>query len=161
MPSTRWVKPFHYADLLLTALAFWMVSFGLIWLTGLLPANALIAILLAFCLIALAEVIHAPAAMAIVGELSPLSTRGIYFSLESQGWSLGFLIGPALGGWVLDRGSVWSSNLWLGLMASTLVSAILVVWLKYQSKEDNNSVISPVTADGTSLMPKKISPTES
>lgn len=151
MPITRWVKPFHYGDLLLTSSVLWMASFGLIWLTGIVPTSAIIPMAIAFCLVAMAEVIHAPAAMAIVGTLAPLSARGIYFSLESQGWALGFLIGPAVGGWVLDHGDRWSSNLWLVLMASTLVSAGLLVWLKRHDQGQEGPTLEAVGENAAPL----------
>ncbi|MGK7891871.1 MAG: MFS transporter, partial [Leptolyngbyaceae cyanobacterium] len=115
---------------------------GLIWLTGRVPTHAIIPIAIAFGCIAIAEVVHAPAAMAIVGELAPESARGIYFSLESQTWALGFLIGPAVGGWTLDHGTIWGGNLWLVLMASALVSTGLLIWLKRRDQE-HLSVVEP------------------
>ncbi|MGK7890902.1 MAG: MFS transporter [Leptolyngbyaceae cyanobacterium] len=140
MPVTRWLKPFNSSNVLLGSLALWMSSFGLIWLTGRVPTHAIIPIAIAFGCIAIAEVVHAPAAMSIVGELAPESARGIYFSLESQTWALGFLIGPAVGGWTLDHGPVWGSNLWLVLTASALVSTGLLIWLKRFGQQRHSPV---------------------
>ncbi|NEQ97907.1 MAG: MFS transporter [Cyanothece sp. SIO2G6] len=147
MPVTRWLKPFHYSNLLLTSSALWMVGFTLVWLAGLVPTNAIIPIAIAFSFVAMAEVIHAPAAMSIVGELAPESARGVYFSLESQTWALGFLIGPAVGGWTLDHGATWGSNLWLVLTASSLVSAVVLVLLKRQGQRQREAEVGAMASD--------------
>ncbi|MGD1906338.1 MAG: MFS transporter [Leptolyngbyaceae cyanobacterium] len=128
LPITRWVKPIPYGSLLLVALGLWAGAFGLIWATGVISANALVPAVAAFLLVAIAEVIYAPSAIALVGEMAPADLRGVYFALESECWAIGFFIGPALGGWALDHPQDWATALWLGLIASaTVAGAILVV----------------------------------
>src|SRR3954452_4164922 len=49
------------------------------------------------------EVIGASIAPTIVGELSPVSLRGLYQGLWGSAWGLAFFLGPALGGLIFDR----------------------------------------------------------
>ena len=80
------------------------------WLTGVVSKLAVIPALCALLLLALAKVIYIPSASSLVGDLAPQSLRGVYFSLESQCWAVGYFIGPSLGGWALDQSPEFSSG---------------------------------------------------
>ena len=58
--------------------------------------------------------------------MAPANLRGIYFSLDSQCWALGYLIGPALGGWALDHPDPLGDNVWL-MFAISVVGAIALI----------------------------------
>jgi MFS family permease len=132
LPITRKVKPMNHVIVLLMALVVWCGGFLLLWITGVVPTNALIVAIAAFAVIAIAEILYAPAATALVGELAPVRLRGIYFSLESECWAIGFLIGPAVGGWALDHPDVLGTHFWLVLISSAGVAGAILLLLKRQ-----------------------------
>ena len=128
LPVTRYFRLVAHVNLLLASLALWSGGFFLIWLIGIVSVNTLLLALMAFACIAIAEILYAPSASALVGDIAPASLRGIYFSLESECWAVGFLIGPALGGWALDHPLWFGTNLWLALSSSSsLTAAILLI----------------------------------
>ncbi len=130
LPVVRWTKQIDYVVILLVTLLAWAGSAALFWLTGAVSSYALIVVLGGFFLVAIAEILYGPAASSLVGELAPPAQRGIYFSLESECWAIGFLIGPALGGWALDHPAQWGANLWLVLMISTGVPGVILFFLR-------------------------------
>ncbi|MEO1440053.1 MAG: hypothetical protein AAFV33_06580, partial [Chloroflexota bacterium] len=74
-------------------------------------------------------------------ELAPADQRGIYFSLESECWAVGFLIGPAMGGWALDHPVYWGANLWLVLVAVFVGWTLYSTTFIYQKKQIGGGVV--------------------
>ncbi|MEO1180004.1 MAG: MFS transporter [Cyanobacteria bacterium J06636_28] len=132
LPITRLVKAVNHVSVLLFSLILWSGGFFLLWIVGITPAKALFFTIIAFSLIALAEILYSPAGISLIGEMSPENLRGIYFSLESQCWSIGFTIGPAIGGWALDHPETVGMNLWLYLITGGLVASVILTVLKQQ-----------------------------
>ena len=130
LPITRWVKRIDGVSILLFVLVLWIGSFLCLWLAGTVTDNPLTPTIAAFSLVALAEILYGPTCSSLVGEMAPEEQRGVYFSLESECWAIGFLVGPALGGWVLDHPAHGGANLWLGLAASTAIASAFLVSLK-------------------------------
>jgi predicted MFS family arabinose efflux permease len=60
----------------------------------------------------LGEIGVASTTPALISRLSPPTQRGVYQGTYSTSWSLGILVGPALGGWVLQ--TVGGHVLWSG-----------------------------------------------
>mgnify|MGYP001799680621 FL=1 len=139
LPITRWAKQINQVSILVCSLILWGCSASLFWLVGTTPAYALTIALCGFFIAALAEVLYGPAASALTGALSPADQRGIYFSLESECWAIGFVIGPALGGLALDHPLNGGANLWLWLVASTSIPAAVLIYLK--------QLLTPQSAD--------------
>jgi MFS family permease len=135
LPITRWLKPISYSSLLLVALGLWAGTFLLIWATGTISANALVPAAAAFLLVAISEVVYAPSAIALVGEMAPADLRGVYFALESECWAIGFFIGPVLGGWALDHPHDFATAFWLWLIASATVAGAILALLQQQLGE--------------------------
>ena len=133
LPITRWAKRINHVSILLLALTLWAGGFLCIWLTGVVSAKALLPALAGFSFVALAEILYGPAASALVGAMSPINQRGIYFSLESECWAIGFLVGPALGGWALDHPATGGANLWLALVSSTALAGAILIYLRHQT----------------------------
>lgn len=132
LPITRRVKAANPVVILLVALAFWSGGFLLVWGTGVVPAKAWILALGAFTLISIAEILYSPAGVTLVSSLAPGNLRGIYFALESQCWAIGFMIGPAIGGWALDHPTTLGTNFWLLLVAGGGVATGILWFLKQQ-----------------------------
>ena len=68
-------------------------------------------------IITLGEIIHAPASLAVVGELAPSKYRGRYMGFFGITHVLGVAFGPLLGGILLDIIPENSLLLW-GLISS-------------------------------------------
>ncbi|NEP14744.1 MAG: MFS transporter [Symploca sp. SIO2C1] len=132
LPITRKLKFLSHVAILLIAVVLWSGGFLFIWLTGITPSNPLLFAVGAFSLIAIAEILYAPATSSLVGEMAPIHLRGIYFALESECWAVGFLIGPALGGWALDHPHTVGTNFWLILILSAGVAGVMLMFLKHR-----------------------------
>ncbi len=145
LPITRLVKTINHVSILLVALTIWSAAFFLLWVTGITPTNALLFTITAFSLIALAEILYSPAGVSLLGEMAPSNLRGIYFSLDSQCWSIGFTVGPALGGWALDHPETVGINLWLYLITGGFVASLILAVLKQQVSAVSESDLA---ADG-------------
>lgn len=130
IPITRWAKQNNYVSTLTFSLILWGGAAALFWLVGNTSAYALTIALCGFFVAAIAEVLYGPAASALTSALSPADQRGIYFSLESECWAIGFVIGPALGGLALDHPIHGGANLWLWLVMSTAVPGVILLYLK-------------------------------
>lgn len=75
----------------------------------------------------LGECFHGPNQGALVADLAPDRLRGRYMAFSTLSWEVGFAIGPAVGGFVLDR----SPNLlWLLAAAVCLVAGVGSVLLE-------------------------------
>lgn len=141
LPVAKLLRRVAYPTAMLSALALWGSGTLFIWLMGVLPAIpagpwgetlplmwGLTAI--AFAVVAVAEITYGPASTAFVAALAPTAQRGVYFALESQSWSVGFLLGPVVGGWALNQpartGLSWPTTLWLGLAVAAAIAAAIL-----------------------------------
>ena len=129
LPVARFLRRFRHPQALMFSLGLWGTGFVLVWVTGLVDSNALLWAILALGVLSLAMVAYTPSASALVVELAPESLRGIYFSLSSQCWAIGFFIGPALGGWALDRSKLVADRFWLAAAASIGVGMLILQYL--------------------------------
>ena len=132
LPITRWAKRISHVSILLVVLILWAGGFVFFWMTGVVSVNALAPALVGFSMVGLAEILYGPAASSLVSDMAPSDQRGIYFSLESECWAVGFLIGPALGGWALDHPATGGANLWLALVSSTGLAGAILIYLRQQ-----------------------------
>lgn len=103
--------------LILSALG-WAVGFGLIGVTGMITRPVLLLAVLAIGMFAIATVAYTPAASSLVADLAPDSLRGVYLSVNSLCWAIGYLIGPPLGGFALDQSPWIAHGFWLALALS-------------------------------------------
>lgn len=130
LPIARLVKSLNYTTALSISLLLWGAGFVLIWLTGVVPSAAVLPALGAFVLVAVAEVIYLPCSSSLVGDMAPESIRGVYFSLASQCWAIGFFIGPAMGGWALDHPEELGTNYWLWVALSISLCGGILLYLR-------------------------------
>lgn len=133
LPLTRLLRQRSHTTLLVSSLWLWCGGFCLIWVTGGLSQGALWTTIGAFALLAIAEVLYGPSASALVSDLAPVSLRGIYFSLESECWAIGFLIGPVIGGWALDHPDAVGTDLWLYWVLSAIAAGGLLNRLRHET----------------------------
>lgn len=126
MPVARALRRFSCPKSLMISALLWGIGFIAIGLTGIAAAGNLLLAILGLSFLSLATVAYTPAASALVVDLAPESLRGVYLAINSQCWAVGYLVGPPLGGWALDRGELPADNFWLGLAASVGVAILIL-----------------------------------
>jgi MFS family permease len=107
----------------------WGIGFFLIWVTGVASTGHIIWAILALGVLAIATVAYTPSASALVADLAPESLRGVYLSINSQCWAIGYFIGPPLGGWALDQSQAVAHNFWLATAVSVSVGVVILHYL--------------------------------
>jgi MFS family permease len=122
MPVARAMRRFSCPKSLMISALLWGMGFIAIGLTGIATTGNLLLAILGLSLLSIATVAYTPAASALVVDLAPESLRGVYLAINSQCWAIGYLVGPPLGGWALDRGKMAADNFWLGLALSVVVA---------------------------------------
>ncbi len=125
LPVSRVFKRFRHSKVLIISGILWAVGFIFISITGTISTSPLITATIALAILAVATVAYNPAASSLVAEMAPPNLRGVYLSLNSQCWAIGYFIGPILGGWVLDLPRPLSDGLWPGLVLSVGVA----IWI--------------------------------
>lgn len=135
LPVTRFLKSYSYSHGLMGSLFFWGAGFLLVWACGVTPGAALFWAVLALGVLAIAMIIYTPIASALVVALAPESLRGVYLSLNSQCWAIGYLIGPALGGMAMDQPPQFAHGYWLVLMGSLPLGFLTLQSLGRQLRE--------------------------
>jgi MFS family permease len=103
---------------LLWALAWLVVEGGGIWLEG---SVAALAFALAAVVYGLGECFHGPNYGPLVADLAPDRLEGRYWAVSSGSWELGYVIGPAIGGFVLAAApfALWPLAALVCLLAAT------------------------------------------
>jgi MFS family permease len=108
------VMPAAFAGCWLIVLA------GGYWLEGVAAAVVFVG---AATIFGLASCFHGPTQAALVADLAPARLRGRYMALSSMSWEIGFVIGPAIGGFILAFAPL---ALW-PIAAAVLVAAVFAV----------------------------------
>jgi MFS family permease len=97
----------------------WVIVFGGgRWLEG---VSAALVFGVAFVVFGIGECLHGPTQGALVADLAPPRLRGRYMALSTLSWEVGFVIGPAAAGVILDRSP---HALWLLAAAACLVAGV-------------------------------------
>ncbi|MEL6319158.1 MAG: MFS transporter, partial [Cyanobacteria bacterium J06626_14] len=152
VPAVQTLQRYQHVSALMLSMTLWGIGFLLIWLVGLTTGWQLILIVLAIATLAIANVTYNPFAVALVTELAPKSSLGIYLSLNAQCWTIGYLIGPLIGGWSLAQNEKVAHTLWAIVSLSTLVGVLVLkrfsrlqkkaLMAKQGQLTDDNSVTS-------------------
>ena len=118
VPMARWLNRFTQPRALMMALIFWAITFLSTWLAGQRLISPTLFILVGLSAMALGTVAYTPIASSLVVGIAPPTLRGVYLSINSMCWAVGYLIGPPLGGWTLDNDM--AHPFWLWLIVSTV-----------------------------------------
>nr|MBA2474746.1 MFS transporter [Actinomycetota bacterium] len=104
----------------------WAISWLVVLAAGAwLEAGAAVLVLaLAMLVFGLGECIHGTVQAPLVMDLAPPSLRGRYVALSATSWSVGFVAGPAIGGFVLDAAPLL---LWPGAATVCLLTGWLAI----------------------------------
>ncbi|GAB4541891.1 MAG: MFS transporter [Pleurocapsa sp.] len=129
LPVARLLNRLSRIRALMLSLVLWGVGFVLVWVTGITSSQTIIWAVLALGMMSLGMITYTPSASAFVADLAPESLRGVYFSINSQCWAIGYFIGPTIGGWALDRPN-FISWFWLICAASIGMGMGILQYLK-------------------------------
>ena len=111
------------------SLLVWGTAFTLVWFTGTTSENTLVWAILTLGVMSLGMVSYTPVASSLVAELAPESLRGVYLSINSQCWAIGYFIGPPLGGWALDHPE-FTNYFWLLCAGSIFLGLGILQYLQ-------------------------------
>lgn len=125
LPLVQILTPLLKVQVLKISMLLWTGGFFLVWVTHLMPSPNACAIA-AFSVLSIATATYKPFAPVIVSELAPPSLRGVYLAISYQCWSIGFFIGPILGGWAMDQSSDIAHSLWVATAFSTFFGLALL-----------------------------------
>lgn len=126
IPITRILRRFTHPQALSISALVWAVGFLTIWMTGVAPNNHIIWAILGLGIMAIAIVTYMPSASALVADIAPAANRGIYLSINSLCWAVGYAVGPALGGYALDQSKTIVYGYWLGLAVSVAITLVIL-----------------------------------
>jgi predicted MFS family arabinose efflux permease len=107
----------------------WAVAWLIVLAGGLWFEAAAAALVFGFgaVVFGIGECFHGPTQGALVADLAPDRVRGRYMAFSTLSWEIGFAIGPAVGGFVLDRSP---NTLWLLAASVCLVAGLGAVALE-------------------------------
>ena len=125
----QWLSSVSRVRVLMLSLLLWTAGFLLVWATGTVPSLYLVTMIVAFGLLSIASAVYRPFAPAIVAALAPDSLRAIYLAISYQCWSIGYFIGPVLGGWAIDQPKPMAHQFWLVVALSPLIGLIVLRFL--------------------------------
>lgn len=139
LPVARFLNRFRPVQALMASALLWGFGFGLIWVTGTAVNAALLWALLALAVMAIATVAYTPVASALVVDLAPNDQRGVYLSINSLCWAIGYMLGPSLGGWALDQAPWVVDSFWIGSALSVLGAIAILLILDRQINATHQS----------------------
>lgn len=126
IPTTSILTPFRRIFVLMGAMVLWAVGFALLWAAGTFAEAQFVWAIIALCLLSLASVAYKPFFVATVSDLAPPNLRATYVAVSSQCWTMGYFIGPLVGGWAMDQTPVIAHRFWLGVAMSVAVCLALL-----------------------------------
>jgi MFS family permease len=130
IPILKFLHRFGHARSLMISGGFWALGFICMTITGTVPSNGLLWASVGLGIFAIANVAYTPTASALIADLAPSDLRGVYTSINSLCWAVGYAVGPPLGGWALDRSTQFAHNFWLGLAATVAIVWPILWWLE-------------------------------
>lgn len=128
LPVARWLNRFSRPQALICSSVCWGISFLLVWATAKVTIGHLVLAGLGLAVMALATVAYTPSASSLVAALSPENMRGVYMSINSLCWAVGYFIGPIVGGWAMDQSRWIADGFWI---ASALSVGVAILILRY------------------------------
>jgi MFS family permease len=129
IPILKLLKSLTHPRSLIVSGGFWAVGFACMTVVGLVSSDQILWAALGLALFALAIASYTPTASSLIADISPPSLRGVYASINSLCWAVGYAIGPPLGGWALDLSPQFAHSFWLGLAATVGIVVTILLWL--------------------------------
>jgi MFS family permease len=134
VPVVRSLGALGWARALMVSISLWGCGFLLVWSLGPVLSIELTHEVGVLAVLAIASVIYKPFASAFLAELAPASIRGIYTAIGYQCWAIGYLIGPAIGGWALDQPQPIPHRTWAMVALTSLPGLVMLAFLSQQER---------------------------
>ncbi|MBD2070454.1 MFS transporter [Leptolyngbya sp. FACHB-671] len=129
LPIARYLNRFSRVQALTCSALLWGIGFLLIGITGTASTAHLIWAILGLSVMAIATAAYNPSASALVVDLAPESLRGVYLSINSLCWAVGYFIGPTVGGWAMDQTRSIAQAFWMVSALSVLLGIAILLYL--------------------------------
>jgi MFS family permease len=129
LPVTKWLRPYRHAHALGIAASFCSIAFIFTALATINRQHNLGWLVMTMVFWAIAIAAYNPTASALTADIAPLHLMGVYTSLNSLCWAVGFAIGPPLGGWALDQSVEFVQIFWMSLALLTLGMWVILLAL--------------------------------
>ncbi|PSN10502.1 MFS transporter, partial [filamentous cyanobacterium CCP5] len=129
LPVARYLNRYSQPRGLMLSAISWGIGFLLVGLAGYSGMFPTLWAAAALAVMALGMIAYTPIASSLVVLLAPANQRGVYLSVNSMCWAIGYLIGPPVGGWALDQGRTVANGFWLLLALSILLTIAILQWL--------------------------------
>lgn len=136
IPIVQALSSLPKVRVLVISMLLWGAGLLLVWVSGMVDSRQIVWIIASLSLLSVATTIYKPFAPAIVAELAPEPLRGAYLAISYQCWSVGYFVGPILGGWAVDRSGAIAQGLWVVAAVSAFLSLFILYFLA-QSQATN------------------------
>lgn len=127
LPTTSILAPLRRIFVLMGAMVLWAVGFALLWAAGTFAEGQFIWAIVALCVLSLASVAYKPFFVATVSDLAPPNLRATYVAVSSQCWTIGYFLGPLVGGWAMDQSPIVAHRFWL-VVAMSVSVCLALLW---------------------------------
>lgn len=121
----------------------------LVWATGIVASMQIVWMIASLSILSIAAAIYRPFAPTIVADLAPESLRGAYLAISYQCWSIGYFVGPVLGGWAMDQSPAIAQGLWIVAASSTFLG-LFVLYFLGQSRV--STPVTPIVKETPSIL---------
>ncbi|MBF2063559.1 MAG: MFS transporter [Calothrix sp. C42_A2020_038] len=133
VPVIKAISKLSYLTSLSFSMVVWGIGFALVWVLGNFSDMNEVYELGVFGVFAIASIIYKPTSSAWISELAPASLRGVYTAIAYQCWTIGYVIGPIIGGWAIDQSRNVAQNAWLAISLTTLSGLAILQVLNKQN----------------------------
>jgi MFS family permease len=128
LPVIRWLRTDRHAQALGKSAILWGISCLGIALATIHVGHSLGWLIFAMISTAVAIDAYNPTASALTADIAPAGLMGVYTSINSLCWAVGFAVGAPIGGWALDQSLPVVQGFWLSLI---IVSGLMWLILKF------------------------------
>lgn len=149
LPIVQMLNSVQKVRVLMISMLLWSAGFFLVGITGTISSIQSINIIAALGILSIATAVYKPFAPTIVAGLAPKPLRGIYLAISYQCWSIGYFVGPILGGWAMDRSQTVARNAWIVAAISTICGLVVLHFLGQNSTLTRSTQVSEDTASVT------------
>jgi MFS family permease len=130
LPVARRLNQISHPQALIISALLWAIGFLLVWVTGILPGGTLLWAVFSLSIMAIATISYNPSASSLVVSLAPDSIRGVYLSINSLCWAVGYFIGPVIGGWAMDQSRRVAHSFWIAAALSVSLTIAILYYLE-------------------------------
>jgi MFS family permease len=135
-PIARWVSPYKMSSVMALGALLYAVGYGI---TGF--ATGFLFLLMNMSIITFGEMVVSPAAMNLTANMSPENERGRYMGVFGLFSSIGFSMGPFVGGVIMDTVTQNDVLMWAAIGSFGVLAALGYVFLGRRLSAQKNSAI--------------------